>query len=207
MDQLPCANTTLRIYATFIPSAWGFPYPHFNDDETEVQGDLGRLLSCGLNLSDPRAEPLVTAPWDLPGQYLFAGTLLIAMSGHLWYNGNWYSSRWHRGPSGLGFLYCRGPGQGALEPPGSMFHVVTWIYIRKTNPNPHTFSTDNKNSEMGQDKTSGLIGKVKKHTLGDHVICQLKSQALKFTQSLDDANFMVRHSSLWELLCLLCVPS
>lgn len=60
---------------------------------------------------------------------------------------------------------------------------------------------------MGQDKTSGLIGKVKKHALGDHVICQLKSQALKFTQSLDDANFMMRHSSLWELLCLLCVPS
>ena len=88
MEQLPCANTTLKLFATFIPSAWGFPYPHFNDDETEVQGDLGRLLNCGLNLSDPRAEPLVTAPWDLPGQYLFAGTLLIAMSGHLWYNGN-----------------------------------------------------------------------------------------------------------------------
>lgn len=37
---------------------------------------------------------------------------------------------------------------------------------------------------MGLDKTSGLIGKVKKHALGDYVICQLKSQALKFIQSL-----------------------
>lgn len=42
--------------------------------------------------------------------------------------------------------------------------------------------------------------------MGDHVICQLRSQALKFTQSLDDANFMVWHLSPWELLCLLCVP-
>ena len=68
-----------------------FPfYSHFNDNEIKVQDDLGRLLSCDLNpgLSDPRAEPLVTMPRGLPGQYLFAGNLLIGVSGHLWYNGN-----------------------------------------------------------------------------------------------------------------------
>ena len=76
--------------AITIPVFFFFFNPCFNDVETKVQGDLGRLLSCDLNpdLCDPTVEPLVTMPWELPGQYLFAGTLLIGVLGHLWYNGN-----------------------------------------------------------------------------------------------------------------------
>ena len=69
------------------------------------------------------------------------------------------------------------------------------------------FSIDNKNSEMGQDRTSGPIGKVNRHQLGEYVICQPRSQALIFIPCLDDVDFMVQDSFLWELLCLLCILS
>lgn len=65
------------------------------------------------------------------------------------------------------------------------------------------FSTDNKNSEMGQDRTSGPTGKVKRHRLGDYIICQPRSQALILTPCPDDVDFMGQDSFLWELLCLL----
>lgn len=77
------------------------------------------------------------------------------------------------------------PGEGrAAEPLGACSMVWRGFVLGKQTTNPITSIYKNSEMEMGQDKTCGLIGKVKKHALRDGVICPWKTRALIFRPPL-----------------------
>lgn len=112
------------------------------------------------------------------------------------------------------FLYyglCTATGRGGPQSLlGACSIVCREFGLGKQIQNP-IISMYNRNSEMGQDKACGLVGKVKKPEFRADVICQRKTRVLIFPLNRGDVDFRVRDSvSLgiaWFTACPESVPA